>query len=232
MWLALALSAMLVAYNNVANRWPPFHGAAYVPVNLAFAGAILAIAAGTLSLSRGELGLRGDVADAGVAMAAIAVFAIGALAFARSRHGHRIADKRVEGRRGGALAFYVLVRIPLGTAVAEEVLFRGVLFAAWRDAGLSTVIAALCAAAAFGLWHVAPTLDAVRLNNPAVSHRALWTAVMGAVLLTTGAGLGFTLMRLETEGLVAPIVLHAGINSMGALAAAVASRRKPAGSPA
>ena len=86
MWFALSLSLLIVAYNNVVNRWTPFHGAAYVPLNLTFTGVIMLVAAATLDLSRAELGLEGDISDAGVSVAAVAVFGVGAFALARSRH--------------------------------------------------------------------------------------------------------------------------------------------------
>jgi uncharacterized protein len=225
MWFAFSLSLLIVAYNNVANRWTRFHGSAYVPLNLAFTGAVTLGSAATLGLSRAELGLDGDISDAGVSFAAVAVFGIGAFSLARSRHAKRIADKRVANLRGPELAFYVLARIPLGTAVAEEVLFRGVLFAVWRDVGMSSLGAALLASLAFGLWHVSPTIIGIRINDPQVSGRRLRAAVAGAVLFTTVAGLALTWLRLRTGGLIAPIVMHGGINSVSALAAVRAGRR-------
>ena len=225
MSFALVLSLFLLAYNNLVNRWAPFHGAAYVPLNLTFTGAVALVAAATLGLSRAELGLRGDLSDAGMPFVLVAVFAIGAFTLGGSRHGHRIADRRVIDLRGSALAFYVLVRIPLGTAVAEEVVFRGVLFAAWRETGASTLLAAVCASVPFGLWHVTPTIIGIRMNDPYASRRKLLLAVIGAVVLTTVAGLGLTWLRLDTGGLVGPIVVHAGINSTGTLAAVRGSRR-------
>jgi membrane protease YdiL (CAAX protease family) len=224
MWFAISLSLLTVAYNNAVNRWTPFHGAAYVPLNLTFAGAVALVAVATLALSRAQLCLEGDLGDAGVAFAAVAVYAIGAFALAGSRHAHRIADKRVAGLRGSELAYYVLARIPLGTAVAEEVIFRGVLFTVWRDVGISSFGAALFSSFAFGLWHVSPTLQGIRINDPQASTHKLWAAVVGAVLLTTVAGLGLTWLRLRTGGLVAPIVVHGGINSVSALAAIRAGR--------
>jgi uncharacterized protein len=226
MWVALLLSVVAVAYNNVVNRWGPFHGGAYVPLNATFAGASALFAAATLGLSRDDLGLRGDFRDAGVPLAVVAIFAIGAFGLATSGQGHRIADRRVMDLRGGALAFYVLVRIPLGTAVTEEVLFRGVLFAAWRDVGAATLLAAACASAAFGLWHVVPTIIAIRSNDPSASRRKVGIAVTGVVLLTMVAGLGLTWFRVETGGLVGPIVLHTGINSVATLAAVSVGTRK------
>jgi uncharacterized protein len=224
MGFAISLSLLIVAYNNIVNRWTPFHGAAYVPLNLTFTGAVTLAAAAILALSRAKLGLEGDIEDAGVAFAAVAVYAMGAFALAGSRHSHRIADKRVAGLRGSELAYYVLVRIPLGTAVAEEVIFRGVLFAVWRDVGISSLGAALFSSFAFGLWHVSPTIQGVRINDPQASTPKLWAAVAGGVLLTTVAGLGLTWLRLRTGGLVAATVVHGGINSVSAMAALRAGR--------
>ena len=225
MWSALLLSLLFVAYNNVINRWAPFHDGAYAPVNLAFAAAITFIAATTLELSGTELGFSGDVFDAAVSFAVVAIFAVGALALARSRYGHRIADKRVAGLRGAGLAYHLLARIPLGTAVTEELLFRGLLFAAWREAGLSMLGAALCASLAFGLWHILPTILGVRINDPSASRRKIRFTVAGAVVATTIVGLGLTWLRVTTDGLLVPIVLHGGINSTAALAAIKAGRR-------
>jgi hypothetical protein len=80
MWFAFSLSLVIVTYNNVVNRWTPFHGAAYVPLNLTFTGALALAAAATLAPSRAEVGLEGDIVDAGVAFAAVAVYALGAFA--------------------------------------------------------------------------------------------------------------------------------------------------------
>jgi membrane protease YdiL (CAAX protease family) len=224
MWFALVASMVVVAYNNLINRWGPFHGAAYVPVNLAFAALVTSVTTLSLDLSAAELGLQADVDDVVVPVALVAVVAFGLFAIARSRHAHRIADKRVTSKNGPELIWYVLVRIPVGTAVTEELIFRGALFVAWRQTGLSDVGAALAAAVAFGLWHIAPTVDGLRLNDPHASARKVRIAVLAAVLLTTVAGLFLTWLWLETGSLLAPIVVHAGVNSAGALAAAMASR--------
>lgn len=222
MWWALALSFLFVAYNNLINRWEPFHGAAYVPLNLTLVGVVTLLTASTLGLSPSELGLEADIGDLAVPVAALAVFAVGAFTLARSRYGHHVVDKRVAALRGRALAFYVLIRIPLGTALAEEALFRGALFAAWTTAGSSTVDAALCASLAFGLWHICPTIIGVRTDDPAASRRKIWIASTGAVFLTTIVGFSLTWLRVWSGGLLAPIVVHAGVNSLSALSAVLA----------
>lgn len=222
--LALAVSCAVVAYNNAINRWSRFHGAAYVPVNVGFALVAVAVAS-TLDISATELGLSGDAGDVFFPLALVSIFAAGAFGLALSRRGYLIADERVAGMRGGALAWYVLVRIPIGTALVEETIFRGVLFAMWQNAGASEVVAALCASIAFGLWHIAPTIIGVRMNRPQATKTQVRVAVLGAVVLTTVAGLALTWLRVWSGGLLAPILLHAGVNSAGALAAAVACRR-------
>jgi membrane protease YdiL (CAAX protease family) len=225
MSLALWLSVVAVGYNNVINHWGPFQRGAYVPVNLAVAAVFTTVAAATLDLSPAELGLQAGVGSIVLPLGAIALFATGALVLARSRHGARIADQRVADLHGTTLVYHLCVRIPLGTAVAEEVVFRGVLFAAWVAQGHPHTTAAAYASVAFGLWHISPTIIGVRMNDPGASTRKLTIAVVGAVVLTTFVGLALTWLRVETGGLLSPIVLHAGINSNAALAAVIAHRR-------
>ncbi len=109
--------------------------------------------------------------------------------------------------------------------MAEEVIFRAMLFALWRDAGSPVLSAALCTLVAFGLWHITPTIIGVHMNDPTASARKLNAMLFGDVLFTTVAGHGLTLLRIESGGLLAPIILHAGINSVAALAAVRAGRR-------
>lgn len=76
---------------------------------------------------------------------------------------------------------------------------------------------------ALGLWRT-PRDHRLRINDPVLSAAKVRAAVVGAVLLTTVAGLSLTWLRVESGGLLGPIVLHAGVNSVAALAAAFALR--------
>lgn len=225
MWAAVTLSLGAVAYNNIVNLWPPFHRGAYIPLNLTFASAMTFVAVLVLGLPATQLAVGGDIAAAAVTLLIVMAFGVGATRFAHSRHGHRIADRRVAGLRGAGLAYHLLARIPLGTAVTEEVLFRGVLFATWQQTGVSSLGAAVASSLVFGLWHITPTIIGVWMNDPDPRRGKLWGAAMLAVVATTAAGLFLTWLRLETGGLLVPSLLHAGINSMGALAAVLAGRR-------
>ena len=184
---------------------------------------------GGVGVSAPDLGFDVDLGHLWLPVGVLAVFALGAFALASSRHAHLIADARVEGMRGGRLAFYTLVRIPIGTAAVEETIFRGVMSALWRDAGLSDVGAAAVASAAFGLWHISPTIIGVRMNDEAASRKKLAWAVVGAVVATTVAGLALTWLREWSGSLLGPILVHAGVNSVGALAAVRAGRMDGAG---
>lgn len=222
---AAVISAACIAYNNTVNTWRRFQRGLYVPLNLAFAAGVTAFGMNLINLSADDIGLEGDAGDVWLGLLGALVITAPIFVLAASRHSSRIADRRVAALHGRELAYQVVVRIPLGTALAEEVLFRGLLFAAWRATGLSTMAAALAAAAAFGLWHIAPTVNLVRANAPEATLRILAWSAVGAMVFTTAAGIGLAWLRLATDGLVAPIVLHAGTNSLGTIAAVVAARR-------
>lgn len=133
-------------------------------------------------------------------------------------------DDRVRADTLGALLFAVLIRIPLGTVVLEEVLFRGVLLALgartmgwWRSAVVSSVL--------FGLWHILPSRGAAA-SNPTVGELVdagggfgMTLAVGAAVLGTALAGLVFCWLRIQSRSLLAPMGLHLATNSVGYLAA-------------
>jgi uncharacterized protein len=155
-----------------------------------------------------------------------AVAATGAvLALARALPGARtqLADERAAGLTGPALASYALLRIPLGTALPEEVVFRGVLTEGLARR-LPRAPALLASSAAFGLWHVGPTLRLLELNGVDLGRARTALAVSASVTATAAAGLGFAALRRWGGGLAAPVVAHAGVN-VASLLAAVAYQR-------
>lgn len=219
----ILVTLALALYNNVANHWPPFNRAAYVPANLLAAGALLVTAVEVLGLPARSLGLSGlSAVDAALGAAIGAAIAAPLFALARSRRwAHVVADRRVAGLRGRALVYQALVRVPLGTALLEEIAFRGVLFAAWRDTGESAAF--VVSSAVFGLWHVAPAATMVRLNARRVR---VAPAVAGTVAVTALAGAGLAWLRVETGSLAAPFALHATLNTLATVAGAFAGRRR------
>lgn len=213
----------LPLYNLLANRWPPFNGVLFVPMNLAVTFLVLLLAVGPLELARTEIVGSTDPWAALLGLVLGAVVATPLFILCLFDRGARLVrDERVADLRGGALAYQIFVRITLGTALLEEVAFRGVLLAAWRDSG--NVQAAIATSVVFGLWHVGPTINLVQANRPDASVWAIITAVAGAVLFTTLGGLVLAWLRIEI-GLLGPLAMHATVNGLATFASVIAARR-------
>jgi membrane protease YdiL (CAAX protease family) len=220
---ATALVLVLSAWNNVVVTRLPGYPGSYVVANVAAAGALLA-AARVSRLSWEDLGLARRRLPAGLSWggASFALVACGyAVALAVPCLRPLLTDARVAGLDGGELAYQVLVRIPLGTVLWEEVAFRGVLLAALSR--LVSVRAATAASAAvFGIWHIRPTLSALAANDLVGGPVLRALAVLLACLFTALAGVLFACLRLRSGSLLAPALLHLAANTLGTLAAAVA----------
>ena len=140
-------------------------------------------------------------------------------------------DDRVMDVSRREVAARSLLHIPFGTAVYEELVFRGVILglALRRTTPLR---AALVTSGLFGLWHVLPAL-ADQGANPATRDRPRVAHVAGTVVSTAAAGMAFAWERLRTNSVLAPMLTHATINAVTyAMAAAVAARSRPDGPPA
>ena len=216
---AATWSAALTAYNNLAGR-QRWHQQWYPLANLGAAGAALAAAAASgltaadLGLGRGRLGagLRWAAAPSGALAAGWVILA--AVPATRPV----LADQRITGLTWPEVAYQVTVRIPAGTVLWEEVAFRGVLQAALRRV-LPRPAALAVTSGVFGLWHVRPTVEALRINQLAGSRRAAAGSVAATVAGTAAAGLLLSWLRERSGSLAAPVLLHLTANCGAALAA-------------
>ncbi|WP_089403938.1 CPBP family glutamic-type intramembrane protease [Geodermatophilus saharensis] len=223
--LAVALVGVLLPWNNLVVPALPEGTGTYVGVNLAAAGALLATARLTGS-SWADLGLdRRDVPAGlrwgGAALALVAAGYTAVLALPPTRP--LLADARVAGLGTAEIAGDVLLRIPLGTVLWEEVAFRGVLLAVLLRV-LPVRAATAAAAAVFGLWHVRPTLSGLAANDLVDGPLATAAAVTLVCAGTAVAGLLFTWLRLRSGSLLAPALLHLATNTLGTLVAVAAHR--------
>jgi membrane protease YdiL (CAAX protease family) len=136
------------------------------------------------------------------------------------------ADARATSLSGGAVLWHLLVRIPLGTALLEEVAFRGVLYAMLaRRRGVRAAVVG--SSLLFGLWHVLPSIG-LRHANAAVAG-ALGAGTPGTVVTVVAGAAGTALagavlceLRRRSGGLLAPFALHWALNALGLLFAWVA----------
>jgi membrane protease YdiL (CAAX protease family) len=221
---ALTLVVVLAAAGNLATNLlaPP---ALYVPTALVVAAAAVLLAVRVGGCGARDLGLaRADLAGGlrlgAVAMAVVA--ALLALGVALPATRELFADRRVDQHSVLTLLYATLVRIPFGTALLEETLFRGVLLGLglrrWPPS-----VAVAWSSALFGLWHVLPA-GGLAGYNPAVAGtlhgvggRLLVTAA--AVGASALAGVGFCFLRLRSGSLLAPVMLHVATNSFAYAAA-------------
>jgi uncharacterized protein len=220
-------AAFLAIYNNVAHMpvWENVWRRSYVVVNLAVAASMLLLARPMLTAT--QLGLGEDSWLPGLAWGAVTMVAGAVVLFVSQRVpvvAETFEDRRYAELTDADAVKHALVRVPLGTALLEEVAFRGVLFALW-EAAFSTWVAVIGTSVIFGIWHVGPILRGLRANGvqPGTpeSKLGLWRGVG----LTALAGFGFGLLRVWSGGILAPFLLHWAVNALGVLTAVQRQRR-------
>ena len=223
MLLSVALSAGLLGWSVVANLG--LGDRLYTTRNLLLA-ALLLLLARRLGFTWRDLGLDpGDLREGlrwgrgAVLVVAVAVALGAGLSDVIPPLGSLLDDARADLPLPG-LVHAVHVRIPLGTALFEELAFRGLLLAALLQI-TSPGWAVTWSSVVFGLWHVAPTIVTLRINAVALTSAAGLGAIAGGVLVTAIGGALFAWLRLASGSLLAPLLAHWATNAFGLLAAAV-----------
>ncbi len=211
----ILLSVILVAYNVLFSLLPSeLLNLLYVPANLVFAAIIFLGARKLLGISYADVGLRSDTLKKGtiwgfsVGLTIVIILSLGIyflgfmdrLSSSYEANPTTLAD----------LLFRIFIRIPLGTALVEEILFRGILIALLVSNGLSNIKCILISCIVFGLWHIGLALKV----DPEIQlfSWAWLTTAMGTIGMGLIGGLVFAFMRFWTNSLVAPMLVHWLIN--------------------
>ena len=227
--------AMTAAYNVALNRHLP--DATHLPANLAASGALLLLAHHA-GLGIDDLGLGPDVAGTGVRTGlAIAAGVAGAVvvgaAFPPTRR--FFVDEAVRDHTTAQFAYHALLRIPIATALGEELVFRSALLGLFGR-GRAPRVAVAMSSGLFGLWHILPTIESMAMPEPAPGGASGATRrqtagraaiVAGVVVATAGAGAAFAAIRLRSRSILTPAVVHTTLNVAAMVAARAVSR--PAG---
>lgn len=199
----------------------------YVPRNLALT-VVLLLAAKMARINVRELGLARDRLAAGARweLFAFGLVALGlalgvALRDSIGPLAQLFEDERAH-MRTGALLQTALVRIPIGTVVFEEIAFRGLLLGSMLRV-TSTRRAVLLSSAVFGVWHIPPTIVALQRNDLAPFTASGWATIGAGVVVTGLGGVLFSVLRVRSGSLLAPMLAHLATNSLGLLAAWIAS---------
>jgi membrane protease YdiL (CAAX protease family) len=215
----------VLGYSAVLNRVLPPR--VHVPANL-IAAALATWIVRRDGASWDDLGLSPsrlpDGVRAGIAVAVPIVAATAALAAAPQTRRHFEDTRVLEAPNPW---YELALRIPVGTALCEEVLFRSALLAGFERHS-SRRAAIVISSALFGLWHVLPTLEARRANadqatmNAEADPRLL---VLGTIGATGIAGFAFATLRRRTGSVVAAVIAHSAVNVSGFIAARMNQRR-------
>jgi membrane protease YdiL (CAAX protease family) len=132
-------------------------------------------------------------------------------------------SSRVEEASRARAAFEILVRIPFGTALPEEVIFRGALPGVLSLRHSRRLVVAL-SSLVFGLSHIASSERRVAVSN-AEEARVHPGLVAGHVVFTAMAGLCLSWLRRRSGSVVAPWIAHAAANAAGYAGVWFAARR-------
>lgn len=212
-WAAVALSVALLVYGNTTSSFShDARGVFLLWSNLGLMAALLAWALGRARLTVRDLGLspRPVVGSALVGTLLSVVVAIPPVAFialAPVFNGGPVEVEGLTGRSGAAMAYFLLFRQPVGTALFEEVAFRGVLYGVWRRVGGDRA-ALLATATTFSLWHVVITSSTVAdsgvVSNPTLVGLGVIVSLVGLFV----GGLIFAYLRWHTRSIAAAVMAH------------------------
>lgn len=212
-----AAAAVIGIYNLIQNRLLP--AGWYVPGNMVVSAGLVGLARrdgcswDDLGLGKSRDGLAWS--GAGAAGSAIVVWALSRIPASR----RLFLDDRARGHDRRRKWYRAAVRFPLGTALFEEVAFRGVVYGMWRRAGASTLRASLASSALFGVWHIIPAHQTLVGAGSDTSPTRRAALVGAGVVASAVSGLGFVRMRIVSGNLAAPWATHAAFNSSSYLAA-------------
>jgi uncharacterized protein len=214
---AVGLGLFLAAYGNVASLVLGGAGAAPTGdwLGVAVAALLLALVLpwGCLSerLTPAELGLsrRRLVRSAGLGLLVALGTALPAVLFLRFPPG---AGQALEYTPLGSLSREALLWravfwMALGTAIPEELAFRGVLLATLRRR-FADVPAVLISAAVFTVWHGVIVSRTVASTNLQAQPGLTTLGLLGAYLAVGVGGVLFAWLRLATANLAGSIVAH------------------------
>jgi uncharacterized protein len=220
----LAAVAILGVSNVLLNRTSR---ALQAPAALA-ASALLVLLARRSGATDSQLGIDRESLPRGIQAglaAGIPIAAVSALGGYLPKTARFFRDERTVHVGALGAAHEVLVRIPLATAAAEELMFRGALEAilAQRRSRAETV---LISAVLFGAWHILPALSHPGTERVHSGSKARQVLAVGSICVVTGAGaLALSWLRERSGSIAAPTIVHFAANSGGFLGAWLAARR-------
>lgn len=221
---AKAALSILAVHNLVQNSILNEKG--YVPGNLAVTATLLGLGR-EAGLEWEEMGLSPGNVPANVRIGAATLLAAATFLAVVPRipaaRPHLRDQRAPPGPRRETMR-RAYVRYPVGTALFEEVAFRGVLPALLTDERRSGDLAA---AVAFAAWHLIPTHHALEVNDMGHTKRSYRTGTLLGAAAAGVAGFALSWVRRRTGSLFAPWAIHSAINTTSYLAVLRARSHDP-----
>ena len=218
---ALLLSILLLAGNIGYGLLPrSLQSLIYVPLAAAIAGGLLLWARRRMGFTLASMGLATETTRTGATLGAVfglsaGVLVLSGLLFLRGVH----LSTLLSGDYAINLAdpwVRVLVRIPFGTVLLEEIAFRGVLLKVIRSSGVGILKAIILSSVVFGLWHVGALVPI--LSNFSLSGLIGGIGAFAGVPVAFLGGILFAALRIRTGNIAAPMVAHWLVNASATFA--------------
>lgn len=222
-WAVLLFMMLLASVTtfHVAGHW-------YLPLAVAWATAFVWFG-GVVGLTQAQMGLTNPIPGLLWGGACIAIVSLGMIAGVAVPRLHPLfADERTSGATGAEVAHKSLIELPFGTVMLEEIVFRSVVLGV-LTVRFGTVAGVVGSSLLFGFWHILPALE-MHGSHSLTSQlgaglRAKAMTVVGTILATGAAGVGFAMLVVWSGSVLAPMGLHWATNSTGSIAAWFVARR-------
>jgi len=214
----IVFEVFLFIYNNVVNLLPAeLHARIYVWLNLTVLLLVWLWARKNLDLNARDIGFTkknlGKSILYGLGLTALIMVPAFALRQLLPSLGITGTFVRLEGFSRTELWWRVLVRIPLGTGLFEEILFRG-LFYGFLIKQYTSRRAIFQASLFFSFWHIMPALKVLladfKVTSP-LSLIGLWLVGLAGAFV---AGLIFAWIRNRTGNIAGCLIAHILINDL------------------
>lgn len=212
------LGIFLLTFNNLINFLPSaFHDKIYLWLNLCALCLIWLWSRRYLNLTNVDLGWRKDnLARSlllGLGLTVIIILLFLFLLWLLPIIGLNIGPPRLPISSRLDLLWRIIICIPLGTALFEEVLFRGI-FYGYLIRNVSTKKTVLVTSLFFALWHITAAFETVSYNfqiGAVLFGIGLWLIFLISSFI---AGLLFGWIRYKGRNIAGCILAHALINSI------------------
>jgi membrane protease YdiL (CAAX protease family) len=217
------LAVFLFAYNNIVNFLPPsIHVPIYVWLNLGVLVLVWILCRRYLHLTFSDMGIAkqnlGKSILYGVGLSALVVLPFMVLLWILPGVGFEPRTPRLETIARDIFWWRILVRIPIGTAFFEEMLFRGI-FYGYLMKKMSHAKTIWISSLFFGFWHIVPAYRVVsqdlQLTSPPLFIGVWLLLLLGSVV----GGILFAWIRYRTRNIAGSVLAHALINVLSLIGA-------------